>query len=257
MKRKWIFGLLLMSFLLVGISVTGFADTTGPEIRWIGPAEGFVARCTSSSPEIGVAVEAEDPDGIKQGVMWLIPGHADRGVAGDGPGSRIWGHTFVSGGVAPPAANAHFMLRMLGRAQGEYTLKVVFHDNGSLSRGTLSYRHFIYDNDPPTVRFANLTNNQTTCKDRSLVVKIEAADTGAGIRKVTLDEGFFAKGRYYGVKSAPPYDFVINKSFLTRSPMTLRAIATDKAGRKATVRIQIKPTRICTMMMRRTIPTDS
>ena len=254
MKGKRRFGLLLMGILLIGFAVVGMADTTGPEVRWIGPAEGMIVTATPTQPSIGVAVEAEDPDGIKQGVMWMVPGHADRGVCVTGTWSRIWGQTFVRDGVAPPAASAHFMVRMLGRAEGEYTLKVVFHDNGTLSRGTLSFRHFIYDRTPPTVRFVNLTNHQTTCKDRSLVVRIEATDAGAGIRQVTLDEGFFAKGRYYGIKRVAPFTFTINKSYLTRSPMTLRAIATDKAGKKTTARISIQPTRICTIMMRRVTP---
>ena len=252
-KALVLFGLILM---MAGLAQISPADTTGPEIRWIGPAEGFIARCTSSSPEIGVAIEAEDPDGIKQGVMWLIPGHAERGVPGDGPESRIWGQTFIRDGVAPPAASAHFMLRMLGRAQGEYTLKVVFHDNGSFSRGTLSYRHFIYDNDPPTVHIDSPSNNQTVCKDRTLIVRVSASDAGAGIRKVTLDTGRFAKGLYYGTKSSPPYEFHIDKKYLTKSPMTLRATAWDKAGRRATTSITVKPTRICTIMMRRTLPTN-
>ena len=254
MNGKRRFGLLLMGILFIGFAVVGLADTTGPEVRWIGPSEGMVVTATVTEPEIGVALEAEDPDGIKQGVMWMVPGHADRGVGVTGTWSRIWGQTFIRDGVAPPAASAHFMVRMLGRAEGEYTLKVIVHDNGALSRGTLSFRHFIYDRTPPVVRFMNLTNNQHTCKDKNLLVKVTATDAGAGIRQVTLDEGSFAKGRYFGVKRAEPFDFIIDKKYLTRSPMTLRAIATDKAGKKTTARISIQPTRICTIMMRRVTP---
>ena len=238
-----IFGIILCMVFALNLS----ADLTGPEIRWMGPTENMCLKISASSPSIGVRVDAEDDDGVKQGIIWLKKGHHTR-INGYETWSRIWGRTFATGTSAPPLASYHFMLSMAGRGEGEFTLMAEYRDmTAPLPRR--SYLHFFIDTSSPTVMITSPLNNKVICKDRSLLVKITASDPGCGIKNVALFIDRFVKGGFIGRDSTSPYEIIVPKTRFTGKVHTLYAIAYDKAGKSTKVSIVIKPTRICLMRM--------
>ncbi len=238
-----IFGIVLSAFFSFNLS----ADLTGPEIRWMGPTENMCLKIDATTHSIGVRVDAEDDDGVKQGIIWLKKGYHDR-IDGYDSWSQIWGRTFATETSAPPVISYSFMLRMAGRGEGAFTLMAEYRDmTAPLPRR--SYLHFYIDTSSPTVMITSPLNNSVLCKDKNLLVKISASDPGCGIKNVALFFDRVTKGGFIGRDSTAPYEILVPKSRFTKDVHKIYAIAYDKAGKNTKVSIVIKPTRICLMRM--------
>lgn len=238
-----LFGIFLCFIFTFNLS----GDWTGPEIRWMGPTENMCLKISSSTPSIGVRVDAEDEDGVKQGIIWLKKGHHTT-IGGYDTWSRIWGRTFATGTSAHTVESYHFMVRMLGRGEGEFTLMAEYQDMARPNTSR-SFVHFFIDTSSPTIRITSPLNNKTICKDRSLLVKVSASDPGCGIKSVSLFFDRVTKGGFIGKDRTVPFEFTISKSRFTSPIHKLYAIAYDKAGKSKRISIVIKPTRICLMRM--------
>lgn len=247
---KYLKGIAIL-VIVIGFFITGTisadGDWTGPEIRWMGPTENMCLKINASNPSIGVRVDAEDESGVKQGIIWLKKGHhTTKGAIGTW--SRIWGRTFATATSAPPVASYNFMLRMLGRGEGEFTLMAEYQDMARPNTSR-SFLHFFTDTSSPTLMITSPRENGVICKDRNLLVKISASDPGCGIRKVSLFFDRVTKGGFVGSDTSSPYEIIVPKARFTTKVHKLYAIAYDKAGKSTRVSITIKPTMICLMRM--------
>lgn len=239
-----LFGIVFCFIFALNLS----ADLTGPEIRWMGPTENMCLKINASTHSIGVRVDAEDDDGVKQGIIWLKKGHHTR--KGDvGTWSRIWGRTFATATSAPTVASYHFMLRMAGRGEGEFTLMAEYSDMARHNTSR-SFVHFFTDTSNPTIMITSPLDNSTLCKDKNLLVKVSASDPGCGIKSVSLYfDRRIGRRSLIGRDTSYPYEFTVPKTRFTAKVHKLIAIAHDKAGKSTRVSIVIKPTRICLMRM--------
>ena len=213
----------------------------------MGPTENMCIKIDAANPSIGVRVDAEDESGVKQGTIWLKKGHHTR-VGAIATWTRIWGRTFATGTSAPPVASYHFMLRMLGRGQGEFTLLAEYLDMARPNKSK-SFLHFSTDTSSPNITFTSPLNNSILCKDKNLLVKINAYDLGCGLKKVSLFFDRVTKGGFVGSDTSRPFEIIVPKARFTAKVHKLYAIAYDNAGKSTRVSITIKPTRICLMRM--------
>ena len=238
--------IIVAGFIMSGI-VFADGDWAGPQIRWMGPSENMCLKIDASHPSIGIRVDAEDETGVKQGTIWLKRGH-HTSVGGIGSWTRIWGRTFATATYAPPVVSNNFMVRMLGRGQGEFTLLAEYLDVARPNKSK-SFLHFSTDTSSPNITFTSPLNNSILCKDKNLLVKINAYDLGCGLKKVSLFFDRVTKGGFVGSDTSRPFEIIVPKARFTAKVHKLYAIAYDNAGKSTRVSITIKPTRICLMRM--------
>jgi hypothetical protein len=226
---------------------TVYADLSGPDIRFDAPREGSCWRVTSTSPYLGFRVTAEDPSGVKQMQVWMKEGHHTS--TGDiSTWMRIQGWTYARDDHAPDNISQSFSIRMLGRPEGEYTLKVEAADMARHNRRWI-YFHFSVDNTPPVVRITKPSNNAAICKDFNLNVEISASDVPCGVKKVYVYIDRVSKNTYCGSDNLAPYKVTIPKERFTSSSHKIVALTHDKAGNVTRTEITVKPILICKMII--------
>jgi hypothetical protein len=232
------------------------SDFSGPTIRVEAPPEGSCWKVSAVDPYLGFSITAEDPSGVKQMQVWMKSGHHDR-TGAIGSWSSMDGWNYTSDGPAPEVINQHFAIRMGGRPDGEYTLRIEAADVARHNKRVVFF-HFFKDNGSPVVSIINPTNNKTICKDFDLTVEINASDAACGIKRVSayLDRivrfrKTKAKTSFIGSDSTVPFRITVPHEKFTRERHTIYVVAYDHAGNQTQASVVVKPTRICRMIKKR------
>jgi hypothetical protein len=230
-------------------------DFRGPDIRVDAPREGSCWKISAAEPHLGFSIIAEDPSGVKQMQVWMKSGH-HTSTGGISTWSSMYGWTYASGGSAPEFINEHISIRMGGRPDGEYTLRIEAADMARHNKRWIFF-HFFKDNGSPVVNIVQPTNNKTICKDFDLKVEINATDAACGIKRVSayLDRVILgrtkAKSPFIGTDTTAPYSITVPHERFTRDSHTIIVIAYDQAGNKTQTSVVVRPTRICKVMKKR------
>jgi hypothetical protein len=247
-KSIWLAMALMIALLPLGVRAGAPLDFTAPTVTWNAPGEGSCWQIDAAHPDLGLVVSAEDDSGVKQGTMWMKAGHY--GLTSnfrDWP--RVWGHTYAHDGSAPPSVRETIMIRMLGRAEGEYTFIVEFAD---MARHNMRHKvlHVSIDCAPPTVSITSPADGRVVCRDRSLVVNAAASDSGCGILQVQLYLNAVTPTTPVAVDTSAPYQLIVPKSLLAVDSLRIIVKAVDKSGRASQAEVTVHPTMIC--LVRRT-----
>ena len=220
-------------------------DLAGPTISWANPGNNSCRPIDHSQPNLDINVGAEDPSGVKQGVLWMKEGHhawtSDRSSW-----MRIWGYTYAHDGSAPTTVSETITIRMEGRTETEYTFLIEFADMARHNTSTV-LRYVSIDHDPPTVAITSPSDGHVVCRDMSLKVKVDASDpaSGCGVGSVQLYLQGATAATPFAVDTAPPYEFTVPKANLAVATLRLTVKVIDRSGRSSQAEITVKPTRIC------------
>jgi hypothetical protein len=224
-------------------------DLAGPVVTWNAPGEGTCWQIDATHRDLGLVVSAEDPSGVKQGIIWMKAGH--HGWTSDvGSWTRIWGRTYARDGAAPPSVRETIMVRMTGRAEGEYTFMAEFAD---MARHNKRYKmlHTAVDFAAPAVAITSPRDGRAVCRDRNLTVDVTASDSGCGVNQVQLYLNAVTSTTPVAADASPPYRLVVPKALLAVDPLRIIVQAVDRSGRSSQAVITVHPTLICLARARR------
>jgi hypothetical protein len=241
----WLSLVLWIGLLSPALRADDPPDLAGPVVTWNAPGEGTCWQIDAAHRDLGLVVSAEDPSGVKQGIMWMKAGHHDW-TSDFSTWSRIWGHTYARAGAAPSSVRETIMVRMTGRAEGEYTFIVEFAD---MARHNKSYKmlHTSVDFAAPTVAITSPVAGRAVCRDRTLYVNVTASDSGCGINQVQLYLNAVTSTTPVAADTSAPYQLAVPKSLLAVDSLRLIVQAVDRAGRSSQAEVTVRPTLICTV----------
>ncbi len=185
-------------------------DTTPPDATLLFPTGGEFLRGDAT-----FAVLAADP------------------LPGSGVGSvRL---SIDDGAEAPlaPAPDGTWELRLSTAAIADGAHRLAFRVVDGLGSSRVVAAEVVVDNTPPEVRVASPVDG--ACLGDGDVATVEASDATAGLESVALDVG----GSRVAESGASPLEVVLDPSARPDGPLSLRAVAVDRAGNVAEASIVV------------------
>jgi hypothetical protein len=116
-----------------------------------------------------------------------------------------------------------------------------------MARHNLGYQrlHVSVDFAPPTLAITSPAAGSSVCRDRTLVIDVDAGDTGCGVNAVQLYLGAVTSTTPVTADSTSPYQLSVPPALLHVDSLRIIVQAIDRAGRLSQAEVTVRPNRIC------------